>query len=447
MATGTARRRLSPIATWWMVGLMCLVNTIAFIDRQSLPLLVQPVEHDLHLTDTQMSLVIGAAFVIVWAVLGLWAGVLVDRVNRKVALAIGACFWGVMTISCGWATSFVTLCIGRMGVGIGESVAGPTAVSLIKDGVDPTHRGRALGVYALGASLGGALALLGGGAVLALFNDRPEVTLPLLGTMRSWQVVLAASGLLAFPLAALVLTIQDPGRDTTANEPQRGAGLGVAMRYMLAHWQVFVPLFIANGATIIMLIGYQIWQPSLFARVWHLSRPQIGLGLGLITLVLSTGSQFCAGWLIDWLERRGITRAAAIVGFGATIAALLPAIFSPIAPTLDLAWLLAAIYAFLTVGFFTIGLSALARLTPNPIMGRVSSFHYFWMGVIGTGVGPAVIAIVSDNVFTGPAAISHAMSLVCAIMDVVAMACFAWLYAKWPRPAEAGIAGAQPARA
>jgi len=432
--TETFRLRISLAASWYMVILLSVTNAVAFIDRQALPLLVQQIEQDLHLTDTQMSIVIGAAFVVAWAILGLFAGVLVDRVNRKVTMAVGACIWGVMTISCGWATSFTTLCLGRMGVGIGESIAGPGSVSLIKDGVEPNARGRALGIYALGASIGAALALLGGGALLALLKDVEEVRLPVLGVMRSWQVVLAASGLLAFPLAGLLLTMRDPGRSASATDRRRFGGVGEAFGFVVTHWRVFLPTFIANGATIILVVSYQLWQPTLFARLWHLSRPEIGLGLGLITLLLSTTSQFCCGAAIDWLERRGVNRAPAMVGLGAAIAALLPAIFAPLAPTATLAWILAALYAFLTTGFFTTGLAVVTRLTPSRLVGRVASFHYFWVGMIGTGLGPAIIAVVSDHLYSGPGAISASMSTVSGLFDVVALLCFGWMMMTWPRP-------------
>jgi len=428
----TQGRPMPVAAIVYMVALLSLANAVGFIDRQALPLLIGPIEADLHLSDTQISLVVGAAFVISYSLLGLLAGIIVDRVNRKVALAIGAVIWGMMTISCGWANSFVTLCLGRMGVGLGESIGGPASVSLIKDGVGLTGRGRALAVYALGGSVGAGLALLGSGALLALFKDAPTITLPIFGVMRTWQAVLAAFGLLPFPLAILLLTMRDPGRRTSVAERQSSGGLGEAFRFVGQRWAVFLPLFIANGATIVMIVGYQTWQPTMFARTWHLSRPQIGLGLGLITLFISTGGQFAAGFLIDWLERRGSRRAPAIAGFWVTVAAVLPAIFAAIAPTLELAWILAIVYAFTTTAFFTIGVTAVARLSPNHLAGRLSSFHFMWSGMVGTALGPWTIAVVSEKLLSGPHAIGASMAIVSSTLDVIAMICFVLLAKAWP---------------
>ena len=416
-----------------LVAAMSLANAVAFLDRQSLPLLVPQVESDLRLTDTQMSLVVGLAFVTSWALFGAPAGVLIDRFNRKLVMASGACVWGAMTVLCGFAQSFGLLAFGRLGVGLGEAVVGPGAVSFIKDGVTRDGRARALGIFALGASLGSALALLAGGAILALIRDEPTVVVPFIGVMRSWQFVLAICGLIAFPLAAILACLRDPGRATTALEGRETGGVKEALRYACARPALFAPLFLANGATVIMLVSYQIWQPTLFARVFAVSRPMIGLGLGLITLFLGVGSQFLAGALIDRLERRGVERAPILVALGLAVLALAPAILSPLAPSLPAAWAWAALYALASTGFFTTGLAALARLTPNALAGRMASFHFIWVGVLGTALGPTLIALASDAIFSGPAAISRAMASVCGALDVVALVCFVWLLRVWPR--------------
>src|SRR5207245_5426999 len=110
---------------WWMVGVLCLVNAVAFIDRAALPLLVQPIKRDLGISDTMMSLLIGAAFIITYAIGGFFVGVLVDRFSRRRILGIGIAAWGVSTILCGSATTYAGLFLGRCGVGAGEATCGP----------------------------------------------------------------------------------------------------------------------------------------------------------------------------------------------------------------------------------------------------------------------------------------------------------------------------------
>ncbi len=111
--------------------------TVAFIDRTALPLLVQPIRRDLQISDTQMSLLIGFAFILTYSIGGLFVGALVDRFPRKRILAAGISFWATSTILCGTTFNYVAMFIGRCGVGLGEAAGGPACMSIIKDAFAP----------------------------------------------------------------------------------------------------------------------------------------------------------------------------------------------------------------------------------------------------------------------------------------------------------------------
>ena len=132
------------LGDWWLVGVLCLVNAVAFIDRAALPLLVQPIKRDLQISDTLMSLLIGAAFIITYAVGGWFVGMLVDRFPRRRVLAMGMTVWGISTMLCGSVTTYAGLFLGRCGVGAGEATCGPSSMSLVSDAFHPRFRGRAV---------------------------------------------------------------------------------------------------------------------------------------------------------------------------------------------------------------------------------------------------------------------------------------------------------------
>jgi MFS family permease len=421
--TGSAEAAARPsIRLWYMAGVLCLVNAIGFVDRQSLPLLVLQIEHDLKLSDTEMSLAIGLAFILVFSGMALPAGMLVDWVNRRRLVAGAVALFGASTIACAGAFSFSTLFIGRMVVGIGESVTGPGAIAMIKDAFPPAWQAGGIAVWAMGASIGSAMALLGGGAVLALVRDAAVVHVSVIGALATWKLVLIISGLATFPIAFLVWTVREPPRRHAATAGARG--LGEAIAYVRREWRIYAPLFLVNGVTIMMGIGFGIWMPALLGRVWHLSRPEIGFHYGLLFLLFSPTSQFLAGFLVDKLERIGVARAIPIFGIIVGILDFLPAIFAPIASSLAWTWVLVAIYTLLTTSFFTIGTAFVARLTPGNMVGKVASLHLFSVGICGTAIAPTLIAAVSDHFFSGPAALGHAMSIVCASLDVVAIVCY-----------------------
>ena len=128
------RRARSP---WYVLAALVAIYTFAHLDRQILSLLVEPLKHDLHLSDTQVSLLQGFAFALFMAVAGLPIGRLVDTSRRTAILAAGILAWGATTLGCGFASSFAELIVLRMGVGAGEAVLTPSAHSIIAEAAPP----------------------------------------------------------------------------------------------------------------------------------------------------------------------------------------------------------------------------------------------------------------------------------------------------------------------
>ncbi|WP_247384345.1 MFS transporter [Bradyrhizobium sp. 143] len=397
------------LGDWWLVGVLCLVNAVAFIDRAALPLLVQPIKRDLQISDTLMSFLIGAAFIITYSVGGWFVGVLVDRFRRRRILAMGVAVWGLSTMFCGSVSTYAGLFLGRCGVGAGEATCGPSSMSLVTDAFHPRFRGRAVAIWAMGASIGGGLALLGGGAILHFVGESGSYILPLLGiAVRSWQLVLIACGAIALPVALLVYSFREPTRrSATTDSP---FALRDALEVVRDRWLLFAPLFLANAATIMLSVGYSSWIPAFLGRVWKIPAGEIGLTYGLIVLFLSTASQFIAGFLVDTVYRRwGLS---AIPALGVVVSGLifLPAVFVPAAGSIVSVWMLLAVFNLLAASLFTIGTSTIVHLSPGPAIGKITAVHFAWVGITGTAIAPTLVAIVAESFFQG--ALGSALSTV-----------------------------------
>ena len=78
----------SPLCGWYVTFALLLAYTFSFVDRQVLNLLVEPIQADLGLSDTQISLLQGLAFVFTYVALSVPIGRMVDRFNR-IAIMIG----------------------------------------------------------------------------------------------------------------------------------------------------------------------------------------------------------------------------------------------------------------------------------------------------------------------------------------------------------------------
>jgi MFS family permease len=446
----TQRIATAPSAPWGMAIVMCMVNAVAFIDRSALPLLVQPVTRDLKISDTQMSLLIGLAFILTYSIGGLFVGALVDRFPRKRILATAIGFWATSTMLCGTTFNFITMFIGRCGVGLGEAAGGPACMSIIKDAFAPQYRGRAIAMWAMGAGIGAGSALLAGGAILRLVGETGSVALPLLGTIRAWQLVLMACGLMAWPVALLVSLLPEPKRTVANSADSNETDFRAALLNMRKRWHVFLPLFIANAATIMISTSYMSWIPAFLARSWHLSGPEIGLRMGLIVLVLNTGGQFAAGMLVDIIRRTYGTNAVPLFGLLMCVVVLPPAALIPYASSLDMTWVMIAVLVPSVASLFTIGTATLVQLTPSHVVGKISGLHFAWAGTTGTAIAPTLVALLSDRVFGAtPAAIGEALSAFAGTLSVVALCGYAlvWVFLRRENAVPTAAETASPSQA
>ncbi len=416
-----ARATVSGWRLWYMVAVLCSTNTVAFIDRASLPLLAIQIEKDLGISDSQMGMLQGLAFVITYFGMAIPAGMLIDRFPRRPVMSAAIAFWAFCTMSCGFAHSFFAMFIGRLGIGAGEAVGGPGSMSIIRDAVPNEKRGRSVAIWAMGANIGAAIALLAGGAILLAIGDAPTVTVPIIGVMRSWQFVLICCGLLALPVAFLIFTFPEPPR-TGASVSARGTTVGAAFAYLGSRWPVFLPLFIVNGVTIIMTVGAGLWTPLMFGRVFHLSRPQIGFTLGLMTLFLGMPSQFIAGMIMDWLQHKGVKNPIPLFGLVVTVIIFGLGVSFPLVGDATTAWTLLGAYLLTATCTFTIGTALVARLSPPNMVGKLTSLHFLWVGFCGTLIGGQIYPGVSEGFYAwaGDKAIAYALSTVIGTLDVIA---------------------------
>ncbi len=222
-------------AAWYTVGLLFVAYTFSFVDRFILTLLIEPIKQDFNLSDTGVSLLVGFAFVIFYTFLGIPIGRLADRVNRRNLIVAGITLWSCMTALCGMARGFGSLFVARVGVGVGEAALSPAAYSMIADLFPPKKLGRALSVYTAGAFVGVGLALIVGGLVVQSVISSPDITLPIIGEVRSWQVPFFIVGLPGLLVAALMYTVKEPVRRQQSGDETRSDNEAVALNEAFAY--------------------------------------------------------------------------------------------------------------------------------------------------------------------------------------------------------------------
>ena len=230
--------------SWYVLGVLVLVYIINFIDRQILSILAVDIKAHLHLTDSDLGFLGGAAFAVFYALFGIPLGRLADNWNRKKLLSIGLTLWSAMTALSGFARSQLSLSLARMGVGVGEATASPTAYSLISDYFPKRQRATALAIYSSGLYLGGGVSLLIGAKIAQSWNRAWPEGGPF--GLVGWQGAFLAVGIPGLLMALWVATLR---------EPVRGAMDGVAspgspnpFRSFVTDLSSIVPPFTLLGA-------------------------------------------------------------------------------------------------------------------------------------------------------------------------------------------------------
>ncbi|MGE0183955.1 MAG: spinster family MFS transporter [Parvularculaceae bacterium] len=409
MTTGNTQIGDRPYA-WFIVTLCMIAYIFSFIDRQILALMIEPIRKDLAISDTEFSLLHGLAFSIFYATMGIPIARLADTRSRPLIISAGVFLWSLATAATGLGKNFIHVFIARMGVGVGEAALSPAAYSMIADMFPKKSLGRALAVYSIGSFIGGGLAYLIGGGVVALVGDVESVALPVIGDVRSWQVVFFAVGLPGILLALLfLLTVKDPPR-TADHDP--GLPLSAVASFIGKNRRFFIAHYGGFTLCALSLFALMSWTPAYLIRVHHLTTAQTGFILGVTLLVANVGGVLASGWLTDHFEKHGRRDAPMRAGMiGA--AALTPAIFLfPYAPTLTLSIALIAIALFFASFPLATSAAAMQIASPPAMRAQVSAIFLFLNSVFGLAVGGTLIALTTDFVFRSDLMVGHSAALI-----------------------------------
>lgn len=400
---------------WYVVAICMVAYIFSFVDRQILALMIEPIKHDLQLSDTQFSLLHGLAFSLFYAFMGMPIALLADRFSRPKIIAIGVAFWSLATAVCGLSKNFTQMFLARIGVGIGEAALSPATYSMLSDMFPREKLGRAVAIYSIGSFIGGGVAFLIGGYVIDLLKNLDSVTLPLLGSMRPWQVTFFLVGLPGLFVALLIAaTVRDPARKglkLDANGQVHKPSLGQAFAFLGRHRQTFTCHYLGFSFYAMTLFCMLSWTPAFYMRTFGLAPSEAGYILGLIVLLANTSGVLCGGWLIDWLAKRGYSDAPMRAGVIGAMGMALPAVLFTQVGELWLSLALLVPAMFFASFPMPASTAAMQILPPNQMRAQVSALFLLISNLIGLGLGTTLVALLTDRLFQSPALVGHSVSL------------------------------------
>jgi MFS family permease len=399
---------------WYAVFVLAFLYWVSILDRFIITLLVDPIKRDLGITDVQFGMLHGLAFSVAFSVFGLVLGILADRMKRRWVVFVGVAVWSLATAVCGFARQFWQLLFARVGVGVGEAALNPCASSMIADLFPRDRLTNAMAIYGLGATVGSGCAYFFGGVVIDMVAHTEHVVLPVVGELRSWQAVFLTIGPPGILASLLIFTLPEPvrrGQRARSQQPHWSRAYADLFKFIGTQRRFFVCHLSAFAVAGLVVIGCGAWYPAHLGRTFHWSASQIGLALGVTLTAAGLISHTISGRIADAWYRRG-TRDAQLRLYAGCLLAAAPV--GVVATTSSNAWVfIVGIGVFLTLvsSFNACASTALNLVTPNELRGTAIAFYAATAGLVGASLGPMLIALCSQQFFTGPTGIGSGMAL------------------------------------
>ena len=390
--SATANRYRKPAYRWYVLGLLTVVYTFNFIDRQVLVILQELIREDLGLMDWQLGMLSGFVFAVFYSVLGVPIAHAAELYGRKRVVSLSLAFWSLMTALMGAAQNFAQLALLRVGVGVGEAGGSPPSHSIISDIFPRRRRAFALSVFSMGVYFGYLVAYSAGGWAAEQLG---------------WRTTFVVVGLPGVLIALLVAaSVREPVRGLADHDyrvdaaSSAVAARGAAPRFLetlRVLWSRSSFRHLAIAGSLQSLAGYGVgnFMPSFVIRAHDMAIADIGWRLALITGLGGAIAIAVSGWVTDRLADRSQTWYARFpaITIGLTLP-LVPLTFL----TADTGTMFLAYIPYEMLGATWLGASLAVAHSIVDLRQRAvaSAVLFFLINLIGLGLGPLIIGTLSD---------------------------------------------------
>jgi MFS family permease len=407
-----------PRVAWYAVVVLAVCYAFAILDRSILSLLVVPIERDMGINDTQMSLLSGLAFGLFYATLGVPIGWLADRTSRRNIVAVGIALWSLATAACGLAQSFTQLFFSRMAVGVGEATLGPSASSMIADLFAPKDRPKAFGIYVMGTSFGTGLSALMAALVISAMAAHGDFELPVIGTVKPWQAVFFLVGLPGLLVAALVMTVPEPKRRGLLTQSGKASLMDV-LRFMRQRPLAYATIFLGPMLIIMAIYGSIAWTATFFIRT-HGWTPQF---YGYVSAPLSTTagliSALTSGYVTSYFSRRDKHTGPLMTILLGVIGSAVLHFIMPFSPNGTIAFTFSFLGSFFANWPSAAAFTGLNQITPNEMRAQVTALYNLTIGLSGLTLGPLMVGVLTDYVFKDPTMVGYSLGVTYAVCGIL----------------------------
>ena len=398
---------------WLVAALLALASMGSQFDRTVVNLMVAPLKAAFRLDDTHFSMLQGLAFGIFYVIACVPMGRLADRYQRRLIIGGGIGLFSLFAMGSGLARSYTQLFLTRIGVAVGEASLTPAGLSMLADLFRPEQLGRPVSAFLMSAPIGQGLGFILTGSLLQWLGTSGTLAAGPLAGFAPWQaafIIVGAPVLLLVPLFLLQREPERRGTGGAASLPVREV-----LQLIRERAGALGPMF--AGFAMVNLVSYTffIWTPALFQRSHGWNPAQIGWALGIILITCGTSGVFVAGWLSDRLARRGhLDAQLKVAAFGFVGCGVLGAL-AALMPSATAALALLAPAIFLSNMPYPCAGTAIQLIVPNRARAQVTALYVTLTTLVGLGVGPLLIGMMTDYVFRDPADIGYSLAIVLAV--------------------------------
>jgi MFS family permease len=269
----------------YVTSLLLVVYVCNQTDRALFSFLMEPIKHDLGLSDSQLGFVAGPALALLYTLLGVPIARWADNSHRVNIMSAAIVVWSCVVMSFAAIGTYGHLVLAQVGVGIGEAGFSAIAISVISDYYSSASvRTRAISLFMLGIPIAGVVSSLTAGWINQAYG---------------WRAVFLAAGLPGIMLALLMKwTVEEPPRhrlfsaaSAATDRPPLGAVLATL-------WQQRTLRHLAIGQCLAsIVICCTNWLPLFFIRDHGMATGELGTWFAVIAGVGGGAGIWLSGYV------------------------------------------------------------------------------------------------------------------------------------------------------
>jgi len=362
-----------------VIVLLLFISIANAVDRQLPFILADAIKADLDLTDTQIGLMAGLAFALVYSMASLPLARLADRSSARGVLIASLAVWSLMTGLTGLIRSFPQLILCRIGVAASEAGSMPSAHALIGGTFPRRRRAVVLALFSLGVPVGSTIGLVLGGWI---------------ADAADWRRAFLFVGLPGLALAALSFATIPPSQQSHRHDHNAALSFVATVRHLLS-FRSFRHMAAASSLFACGSYALNVFAPAFLMRIHGLTTAQAGAAVGLAFGLGGGLGTFIGGALADALGQRDHAWRLWIPAIGLLLSA--PAALGTwLVDDPGLSIGLLTFTMFFGLLYFAPTFSAAQRLAPEGMHAMASAVLLFFLTLIGSSIGPMAVGKMSD---------------------------------------------------